>query len=187
MENDKHRRNALKILKEDLILYITKQDIDKIVKRLAQEIQEEYQGEEIILVCPLKGSVLFAADLIREINLPLKVDFVQLTSASLEKGPNDGTIKIIKDISINIFNKNVLIVEEIIDEGRILSFLKNRLLASHPASIKIVTLLDKPARRLINIQPDFIGKVIEDRFVVGYGLDDNEVGRNYADLYHLKQ
>lgn len=174
-------------LKEDLVLYITKEDIDKMVARLAEEIQNEYQGEEVVLICPLKGSFLFVADLVRKLDLLLKIDFVQLTSLSLEKEPHDGTVKIIKDISVNVYNKNVLIIEEIIDEGRILSFLKKRLLASHPASIKIVSLLDKPARRLTNIQPDFVGKTIEDRFVIGYGLDDNEIGRNYGDIYQLKQ
>lgn len=187
MTDNKTYKNS-RIAKEDLTLYITKQEINEMVTRLAREIQDEYQESEVILICPLKGSFLFAADLIRKISLPLKIDFVKLTSASLEENePNDGTIKMIKDISINILNKNVLIVEEIIDEGHILNFLKNRLLDSHPASIKIATLLNRPARRLINIHPDFVGKVIEDRFVIGYGLDDNEVGRNYADIYHLKQ
>ena len=184
---DNTKDKISRVMKEDLTLYITKQEIDEMVTKLAKEIEDEYHEDEVILICPLKGSFLFAADLIRKINLPLKIDFIKLTSASLENEPNDGTIKIIKDISINILNKNILIVEEIIDEGRILNFLKNRLLDSHPASIKIVTLLNRPARRLINIQPDFIGKVIEDRFVIGYGLDDNEIGRNYADIYHFKQ
>ena len=186
MINNRRSKNS-RILKEDLTLYITKQEINEMVTKLAKEIQNEYQEEEVIFICPLKGSFLFAADLIRKIKLPLKIDFVKLTSASLENESNDGTIKMIKDISINIFNKNILIIEEIIDEGRILSFLRNRLLSSYPASIKIATLLDRPARRLINIQPDFIGKVIEDRFVIGYGLDDNEIGRNYANIYHFKQ
>ena len=185
ISNNKYKNS--RIVKEDLTLYITRHEIAKIVTKLAEEIQNEYQENEVILICPLKGPFLFAADLIRKINLPLKIDFVKLTSASLENEPNDGTIKMIKDISINIFNKHVLIVQEIIDEGRILSFLRNRLLDSHPASIKIAALLNRPARRLINIQPDFIGKVIEDRFVIGYGLDDNEIGRNYADIYHFKQ
>ncbi len=183
-----NRRDKIsRVMKEDLTLYITKQEIDEMVTRLAKEIQDEYQEDEVILICPLKGSFLFAADLIRKMNLLLKIDFIKLTSASLENELNDGTIKIIKDISLNVLNKNILIIEEIIDEGRILNFLKNRLLDSHPASIKIATLLNRPARRLINIQPDFIGKVIEDRFVIGYGLDDNEIGRNYADIYHFKQ
>ncbi|MEQ1878516.1 MAG: phosphoribosyltransferase family protein, partial [Bdellovibrionia bacterium] len=82
--------------------------------------------------------------------------------------------------------KHVLIVEEIIDEAKTLSFLKSRLMAANPASLKIITLLDKPARRVVNLKPDFIGKTIEDRFVVGYGLDEGEIGRNYPDIYYLK-
>ena len=91
-----------------------------------------------------------------------------------------------KDISINITGKDVIIVEEIIDTGRTLSYLKDRLLASKPASLKIVTLLDKPARRELPIRADYIGKTIEDRYVVGYGMDSDEKGRNYSEIYVLK-
>jgi hypoxanthine phosphoribosyltransferase len=174
------------MLKEHLIPYITVDEIDEMVTQLAKEIEQVYFGKELVLICPLKGSSLFTADIMRKINLPQKIDFVQLTSASLEGEPKDGTIKMIKDISTNITGKHVLIVEEIIDEGRTLSFLKNRLLSSGPASLRVVTLLDKPARRVINIKPDFVGRTIEDRFVIGYGMDDGEVGRNYKEIYYLK-
>ncbi len=174
------------MLKEYLIPYITQDEISDMIDGLAREIESDYQGREVILICPLKGSTLFASDLMRKLDLPQKIDFVQLTSASLEGEPKDSTIKILKDISTNIAGKDVLIVEEIIDEGRTLSFLKNRLLASGPRSLKIVTLLDKPARRAINIRPDYIGRTIEDRFVVGYGMDDGEMGRNYKEIYFLK-
>lgn len=92
-----------------------------------------------------------------------------------------------KDISVNIQGKHVLIVEEIIDAGRTLSFLKSRLAASHPASLKIVTLLDKPALRELKLSPDYCGRTIEDRFVIGYGMDSEEVGRNYSDIYNFAQ
>ena len=92
----------------------------------------------------------------------------------------------VKDISVNIADKDVIIIEEVIDTARTLSFLRDRLIASRPKSLKIVTLLDKPARRELPIRADYIGKTIEDRYVVGYGMDSEEKGRNYADIYVLK-
>jgi hypoxanthine phosphoribosyltransferase len=168
-------------LKDDLLPFIKADEIAKLVKNLAKQIEADYDGKEIIMVCPLRGSIHFMADLAREVQLPQQVDFVYLQAVS--KG---GAIKIIKDISVNISGKHVLIVEEIIDTGRTLSFLRSRLLASMPASLKIVTLLDKPARRELPIRPDYIGRTIDDRYVVGYGMDSEELGRNYTDIYFLK-
>jgi hypoxanthine phosphoribosyltransferase len=168
-------------LKDDLLPFIKADEIAKLVKNLAKQIEADYDGKEIIMVCPLRGSIHFMADLAREVQLPQQVDFVYLQAVS--KG---GAIKIIKDISVNIAGKHVLIVEEIIDTGRTLSFLRSRLLASMPASLKIVTLLDKPARRELPIRPDYIGRTIDDRYVVGYGMDSEELGRNYTDIYFLK-
>lgn len=168
-------------IKEDMLPFITSDEIKKLVRGLAKQIEMDYDGKEVILICPLRGSVHFTADLMRELELPQQVDFVQLQA--VEKG---GAIKIIKDISVNIAGKHVLIIEEIIDTGRTLSFLRNRLIASSPASLKIVTLLDKPARRELPIRPDYIGMTIEDRYVVGYGMDQEELGRNYPDIYIMK-
>ncbi|MBL7669135.1 MAG: hypoxanthine phosphoribosyltransferase [Bdellovibrionaceae bacterium] len=168
-------------LKDELVPFLKKNEIDQLVTQLAQEIEKDYRGKEIIFICPLRGSIHFTADLVRKVDLPQQIDFVHVTST--ERG---GAIKIVKDISVNISGKHVLIVEEIIDTGRTLIFLKNRLLASAPASLKIVTLLDKPARRELPIKADYIGRTIEDRYVVGYGMDKEELGRNYPDIYHLK-
>ena len=173
-------------LKDSLVKYIGREEIDEMVTRLAKEIEMDYYGRELVLICPLKGSVPFLADLCRKINLHQEIDFVQLSSTPEKNSKSQPADKILKDISVNIHGKHVLIVEEIIDAGRTLSFLKNRLLASAPASLRVVTLLDKPARRMINIKPDYVGRTIEDRFVVGYGLDDDEIGRNLPDLYYLK-
>lgn len=170
--------------KEHLIPYLTKEEIDDLVAGLAKEIESDYQGKELIMICVLKGSLPFLADLMRKIKLPQKVDFVSLKTFVNDEGST--ITSIVKDITTQITGKHVLIIEEIIDAGRKLSFLKNRLLASAPASLKVVTLLDKPARRVINIKPDYVGKTIEDRYVVGYGLDDGEIGRNYRDIYFLK-
>ena len=126
-------------IKQDMLPFITADEIQKLVKTLAKQIEVDYEGKEVIMICPLRGSMHFTADLMRAVELPQQVDFVHLQA--VEKG---GAIKIIKDISTNIAGKHVLIVEEIIDTGRTLSFLRNRLMASSPASLKIVTLLDKP-------------------------------------------
>ena len=133
------------------------------------------------MICPLKGSVLFFSDLVRQISNPQVIDFVHVTS------PKGESCRILKDISVDIRGKNVILVEEIIDAGRTLSFLKERLIASFPKQLKVVSLLDKPARRELPIQPDYVGKVIDDRFVIGYGMDFEELGRNYRDIYNLTQ
>jgi hypoxanthine phosphoribosyltransferase len=168
-------------IKDEMTPFLTKEDIAKLVSKLAMQIENDYEGREVTFIVPLRGSVHFAADLMRQVGLMQQVDFVYVQST--EKG---GAIRMTKDISVNITGKDVIIIEEVIDTARTLSFLKNRLLASNPSSLKIVTLLDKPARRELPIRADYIGKTIEDRYVVGYGMDSEELGRNYADIYVLR-
>ncbi len=168
-------------IKDEMLKFLSQEEIAKLIAKLAGQIESDYEGRELIFICPLRGSVHMTADLMRKINLPQQVDFVYVQAT--EKG---GAIRMTKDISMNITGKDVLIVEEIIDTGRTLSFLKNRLLSSNPNSLKIVTLLDKPARRELPIRADYIGKTIDDRYVVGYGMDSEEKGRNYSDIYVLK-
>jgi hypoxanthine phosphoribosyltransferase len=168
-------------VREGMIPSITASEIQEIVAELAREIERDYEGKELVLICPLKGSVLFMADLARKIKLPQILDFVYVTS------PKGESCRIIRDVSVDIQGKHVLIIEEIIDAGRTLSFLKARLNASFPASLKVVALLDKPALRQISIQPDYVGRTIEDRFVIGYGMDSEELGRNYSDIYNFTQ
>lgn len=168
--------------KDNMIAFLTHDEIQEIVTRLAKEIEIDYHDKEIIHICPLKGSCIFLADLVRKINLKQQVDFVQV--GAIEK---NGAIRLHKDISVNITGKHVLIIEEIIDTARTLTFLKQRLLAASPASLKIVTLLDKPARRELPIKPDYVGLTIEDRYMVGYGMDSEEIGRNYKDIFYFTQ
>ncbi len=167
-------------LKKELVTFMTEEEIQEVVLQLAKTIEKDYAGKELHIVCPLKGSILFATDLVKKIDLPIIMEFVHLTS------PKNQSVVIHKDLQGDITNKHVLIVEEIIDAGRTLSFLRNRILASNPASVKILTLLDKPARRELPIRPDYAGRTIDDRFVVGYGLDSEEMGRNYKDLYNYR-
>lgn len=168
-------------IKDEMQVFLKKEDIEKLVNKLAVQIENDYEGKEIIFICPLRGSIHFAADLMRKVNLLQQVDFVSVQAT--EKG---GAIRMIKDISVNITGKDVIIIEEVIDTARTLSFLRDRLLTSHPKSLKIVTLLDKPSRRELPIRPDYTGKTIDDRYVVGYGMDNEEFGRNYPDIYVLK-
>ena len=169
-------------LKDSMIAYLTHSEIQEIVSKLAKEIELDYQGKEIVHICPLKGSCLFLSDLVRKIELPQQIDFVY--ASAIER---KGAIRMLKDISVNVAGKHVLIVEEVIDTGRTLSFLKQRLMASSPASLRIVTLLDKPARRELPIKADYVGLTIEDRYMVGYGMDSEEIGRNYSDIFYFKQ
>jgi hypoxanthine phosphoribosyltransferase len=165
-------------VKDKMVPFISAQEISEMVTGLAKNIEKDYGNQELVVICPLKGSCLFVADLVRKLHLPVIVDFVHLTS------PKGEGVRILKDISVDITNKHVLIAEEIIDAGRTLSFLRSRLLAGAPKSLKIVTLLDKPARRELPIKPDYAGRTIDDRFVIGYGLDSEEIGRNYKDIYN---
>lgn len=168
-------------VRSGMVPLITQEEIHDMVTDLAHEIERDYEGQELVMICPLKGSIPFFADLVRRIQLPQILDFVHITS------PKGEGCRIIKDITVDIQGKHVLIIEEIIDAGRTLIFLKTRLLASSPRSLKVVTLLDKPARRELPIQPDYVGMTIEDRFVIGYGLDSEELGRNYKDIYNFAQ
>ncbi|MCB0347683.1 MAG: hypoxanthine phosphoribosyltransferase [Bdellovibrionales bacterium] len=170
--------------RETLSTYINEEEIQEIIKKLARRVEEDFSGEPVTLICPLKGSIFFIADFMRELKLQQEVDFVQLTNRS--GGRRGADIKFIKDISTDVSGKNVIIIEEIIDTARTLSFLKNRLLSAEPKTLRVLTLLDKPARRVISLKPDYIGKTIEDRYVIGYGMDQDEAGRNFREIYFLK-
>lgn len=165
-------------LKDSMVPFLTEEEIQNLVADIARQIEQDYEGEEIVLICPLKGSFLFLTDLCREINLTQEIDFIYASALSRGK-----TIHIHKDISLDIRNKHVIIVEEILDAGRTLDFVKDHLIASKPASLKIAALLDKPARRELPIRPDYIGMTIDDRYVVGYGMDSDQIGRNYKNIY----
>lgn len=166
-------------LKDNMTHFITKEEVEEAVIRLAKEIDIDYHGKELILIAPLKGSFMFVTDLSRKMNLKsVMIDYVYLKS--IKKGQ---AVQIKKDIETNIMGKHVLIVEEIIDAGKTLNFLLKRLSANHPATLRVVALLDKPARREIALKPDYVGLTIDDRYVVGYGMDSEEKGRNYSDIY----
>jgi len=152
------------------------------VKRLAQEITKDYGDQEIMLVGVLKGSFLFIADLIREIETPAVIDFVRL--ASYGSGTQtSGIIEFRKELEMPIRDRDVIIVEDIVDSGYTLECLYNKLLLQQPRSLKICTLIDKRARREVEIEADYVGISMEDGFIIGYGLDHDERYRDLPDIY----
>ncbi len=152
------------------------------VRRLGREISRDYGNREVMLVGVLKGSFLFLADLIREIQAPAVIDFVRL--ASYGSGTQtSGLVEFRKELEMPIRDCDVIIVEDIIDSGYTLECLYNKLLLQQPRSLKICTLIDKRARREVEIEADYIGISMDDGFIVGYGLDHNEQYRNLPDIY----
>ena len=160
--------------------------IQEKVAELGQQINADYQGKEVLLICVLKGAVIFLADLMRQLTVPVSIDFMAVSSygASTE---SSGVVRILKDLDCSIENKHCLIVEDIIDSGLTLKYLEENLMSRQPASIKIVTLLDKPERRRVDIKPDYCGFRIPDEFVVGYGLDFGEDYRHLPEICVLAE
>lgn len=164
---------------------LSQQTIAEKVKQLGAQISQDYANKDLLLISVLKGSVVFMADLMRAISVPAGIDFMAVSSYGVGS-KSSGIVKIIKDIDIELEGKDLLIVEDILDSGMTLSYLKELLKGRNPASIKIVTLLDKPARRKVSIQPDYVGFEVPDEFLVGYGLDFSECYRNLPYIGILK-
>ena len=163
----------------------TEEELKQRVKELGEQIAADYQGKEPVLITVLRGSYIFMADLSRAINLPCVIDFMSVSSYG--KGTSSsGQVKIIKDLSENIEGRDVIVVEDILDSGNTLSSLLELLVTRKPASVRLCTLLDKPERRVKNIEADYCGFTIPDAFVVGYGLDYAEKYRNLPYVGILK-
>jgi len=162
---------------------LSQEQIASIVQHLADKISKDYCGRELVLVCILKGAFMFLSDLVRHLRIPVQVDFVRL--ASYGSGmKTSGKIEITQDIEIPIEKKDVLIIEDIIDSGRTLQFLKDRLALQNPRSIKVCALLDKKSRREVEMEADYLGTEVDDVFIVGYGIDFNENYRNLPEIYY---
>ena len=161
------------------------QKIKEIVKELGQKISEDYKGKKLLLVSVLKGSVVFMADLMRNITIPCEIDFMVVSSYGCGT-KTSGNVKIIKDLNIDIKDYDLLLVEDILDSGVTLSHLKKLLESRMPASVKICTFLDKPERRKAPIFADYLGTAVPDEFLVGYGLDFDEKFRNLPYVGILK-
>jgi hypoxanthine phosphoribosyltransferase len=157
---------------------LTEEQIAAKVAELGSRISADYAGHELTLVSVLKGSLPFMADLMRRITLPLRIDLMEVSSYGGTATESSGLVRILKDLSAPIEGRHVLLVEDIIDTGLTLNYLIRYLKGKNPSSIKVCSLLDKPARRLVEIPLDYVGFEIPDAFVVGYGLDFGEVYRN---------
>ena len=167
-------------------ILFSREKIAEEIKRIGQEISRDFQGQEVMLVGVLKGSFLFIADLIREIQIPSVIDFVRL--ASYGSGTQtSGIIEFRKELEMPIRNRNVIIVEDIVDSGYTLECLYNKLLLQEPRTLKICTLIDKTARREVQIDADYVGITMDDGFIIGYGLDHNEKYRNLPDIYLVEE
>ncbi len=171
---------------EQFVPYIDEAELDSLVTDLAAEVSKRFKGEDLVMIGLLKGSMVFMSDLIKKVKgVNIYIEFVQVDSIGRSK-ESPGTMIIKKDIKSNIQGRNVLIVEEIIDTGRALHFLHSRLQHANPRSIEILTLFDKPYKRITPIKPNYIGRQLDDKFVVGYGMDLENYGRNIKDLFYLK-
>ena len=156
---------------------VSEKEINEKVRELGAIISKDYEGKEVHLICVLKGGVFFMCDLAKRISVPVTPDFMSVSSYG-DNTESSGRVKIVKDLDESIENKNVLIVEDIIDSGRTLSFLIDMLKSRKPASLKLCTLLDKPERRVTDVEVDYVGFNIPDKFVLGYGLDFEQKYRN---------
>lgn len=174
-------------MREDIqeILYST-ETLNKRVTELGEQITKDYAGKNLMVIGILKGSNIFTSDLVRAINLPLEMDFMAVSSYG-NATESSGIVRILKDLNQSIENYDILIVEDIIDSGLTLRYLKDYLLARNPQSVKICTLLDKPSRRKAEVEVDYIGYEVPDEFIVGYGIDYAERYRNLPYIGILKR
>ena len=156
---------------------IKEEDVDSRIKELAAKIDEDYKGEEIFIVCILRGAAFFACELAKRINAPVTIDFMQVSSYGAGT-VSSGEVRIIKDIELSVRDKNVIIVEDIVDTGNTLSTLRDIFEHRKSKSVKICSLLDKPDRREVEVDIDYVGFSVPDKFIVGYGLDWDQKYRN---------
>lgn len=163
--------------KHHVEVMISEEVVDERIKELGEQISRDYAGKSVHLICILKGSVYFTCELAKRITVPVTMDFMQCSSYGAST-KSSGVVRIAKDLDEPITDRDVIIIEDIIDSGRTLSHLYALLLQRKPASLKLCTLLDKPDRRVVDVDVDYVGFQIEDKFVVGYGLDYDQQHRN---------
>ena len=168
-------------MSESIRVLLSEEKVEKRIKELGEIISRDYAGKEVHLICVLKGGVFFTCELSKWITVPVSLDFMSVSSYGNDT-KSSGVVKIIKDLDESIENKDVLVVEDIIDSGRTLRYLLENLERRNPRSLKLCTLLDKPSRRVTEVTVDYTGFEIPDEFVVGYGLD---YGQKYRNLPYI--
>lgn len=170
---------------KQLHVLISEEDIRRRVKEIGEQITRDYQGKDLTAVCVLKGSFPFFADLVRHIDLPLECDFLGLSSYG-SATRTSGVVKITSDLTRPVLDKNVLVIEDIVDTGLTMNYLLENLWTRRPASVKVCSLLYKPSNTAVDVQIDYLGFTIEDRFVIGYGLDLDQRYRNIPFIGYLE-
>jgi len=176
------KKDQKDILENNYSVLISEDDIQRRLQTLGEELTAAYKGRNPILIGVLNGGFIFLADLIRYINLDCEIDFIRISSYGDEK-ESSGHIKVLKPLSADIKGRHVIVVEDIVDSGLSVQFLVKMLSAFEPASLKFATLLRKKSRMKIDIPIDFIGFEIEDKYVIGYGLDERQIKRNLRSIY----
>ena len=164
-------------MKENITELISEEKIENRIREMAAQIEKDYAGEEVLFICTLRGAAFFACELAKRTKLPINIDFIAVKSYGMSS-ESSGNIKLLKDLDEDIADRHVLVIEDIVDTGRTLSYLMENLKKRNPKSLKLCALLDKPARRVKPIEADYVGFTIEDLFVVGYGLDYAQKYRN---------
>lgn len=168
-------------MSESIRILLSEEEVDKKIQELGDLISQDYAGKEVHLICILKGGVFFTCELAKRIAVPVSLDFMSVSSYG-DDTESSGVVKIIKDLDESIENKDVIVVEDIIDSGRTLNYLLENIQRRNPKSLRLCTLLDKPDRRVVEVRVDYKGFEIPDEFVVGYGLD---CGQKYRNLPYI--
>ncbi len=174
------------LIPDNYKVLISEEEIHRRLQELGEQITKDFAGKRPILIGILNGSFIFLADLIRYINTDVEVDFIRISSYGNGR-ESSGHIKILKPLSADINGRAVLVVEDIVDSGLSVQFLRKMLEAFNPSDLRFVTLLNKPEKKKVPVQIDYIGFDIEDKFVVGYGLDDSQIKRNLRSIYYIEQ
>lgn len=162
---------------EKISVLLSEEEVDKRIREIGEQISKDYAGEQVHLVCVLRGGVFFLCELAKRITVPVSLDFMSVSSYGSDT-KSSGVVRIVKDLDDSLAGKNVIVVEDIVDSGRTLSYLLEMLMDRGPKSMKLCTLLDKPDRRVVDVKVDYTGFQIPDEFVVGYGLDYAQKYRN---------
>ncbi len=173
---------------EKISVLLSEEEVDRRIKEMGEMITKDYEGKQVHLICVLKGGVFFMCELAKRIKVPVSMDFMAISSYGSDT-KSSGVIKIVKDLDESITGKDVIVVEDINDSGRTLSYLLEMLKDRKPNSLRLCTLLDKPERRVVDVDVDYTGFQIPDKFVVGYGLDYAQKYRNlpYIGIVHLEE
>lgn len=175
-------------MRERITVMISKEDLEARIQQLADKISSDYEGKQLHLICILKGSIFFTCELAKRMTIPVTFDFMSVSSYGKDT-KTSGVVRLVKDLDESIEGKNVLVIEDIIDSGRTLSYLLENMRNRKPESLRLCTLLDKPERRVTDVEVDYIGFEIPDEFVVGYGLDYAQKYRNlpYIGVIHFEE